>query len=210
MTEIAGPEAQVGAIVLAAGGSARMGQPKQLLSVGGQPMVRRVVEAVCAAALAQVVVVVGAHAHRVQQALTGLPADIVLNKAWAEGLSTSIRTGLDALRPEIQAVLMVLADQPALSPHLVRALVTRYRATGSALVAPFYRGQRGNPVLFDRVLFSELMQVEGDQGGRTVIIHHQAEMECVEVNDPAVTLDIDTLQDYQEMRDSTHEQRDND
>jgi molybdenum cofactor cytidylyltransferase len=186
----------VGAIVLAAGASRRMGQPKQLLTVDGQAMVRRVAEAVCAAGLRQVIVVLGAQAQAVAGVLQGLPVDLVVNHAWQEGMSTSIRAGLDALRPEIDAALLVLADQPDLGPELLRILIDHYRATDALIVAPYYEGQRGNPVLFDRALFVELGGVEGDRGGRAIITHHEADLARVDVDDPAVVSDIDTLEDY--------------
>jgi len=192
-------EIPVAAVVLAAGGATRMGQLKQLLPLGGQPMVRHVAQATCAAGLDQVVVVVGAQADSVQQALTGLPVEIVVNRAWAEGLSSSLRAGIQALNTQVQAALILLADQPALTPALLRALVDHYRATGAPLIAPFYRGQRGHPVLFARSLFPELLAVEGDRGGREVIARHQNEMARLEVDDPAVLLDIDTPQDYKKV-----------
>jgi molybdenum cofactor cytidylyltransferase len=188
---------QVAAIVLAAGASTRMGQPKQLLPVGGQPMVRRVTAAVCEAELAQVVVVVGAHADAVCQALADLPVDLVVNESWAEGMSTSMQAGLNALASNIQAVLIILADQPGLTPNLLDTLVSRYHATRAAIVAPFYRGQRGNPVLFDRSLVGELGATRGDQGGRMLIHRHERDVEQVNVDDPSVLLDIDTRQDYE-------------
>jgi len=193
----AGTEPPVGAIVLAAGASRRMGRPKQLLPIAGQPMVRRVTGAVCAAGLAQVVVVLGANASDVARALEGLPVDLVANDAWREGMSTSLRAGLGALRPEIAATLLVLADQPDLSPELLRALVARYRATGAPIVAPYHGGRRGNPVIFDRALFAELEAVAGDRGGRAVVARYEAELERVEVQDPAVVSDVDTPQDYE-------------
>ncbi len=190
----------VAAVILAAGGSTRMGQLKQLLPVGGRPMVRRVTEAVCGAELAQVVVVVGAHADAVSQALAGLTVELVENEAWVEGMSTSVRAGLRAVQSEIQAALLVLADQPALTPDLVRTLVARYQATGALIVAPFYQGQRGNPVLFDRALFAELLAIKGDRGGRLLIVSHQEQVERVEINNPAVIMDIDTRQDYERIK----------
>ena len=191
--------AQVAAIVLAAGGSERMGQPKQLLPIGGRPMVCHVTEIVAEAGLAQVVVVTGAHAEAVATALADLPVDIVVNESWTEGMSSSMRAGLRLLRPEIQAVLLVLGDQPALTTDLLQSLVARYRATGALIVAPFYRGQRGNPVLFDRSLFSELLAVKGDRGGRLLIARHKEQVERVEVDDPAVIMDIDSPQDYKRV-----------
>ena len=193
---------QVAAVVLAAGGSTRMGQPKQLLPVGGQPMVRRVTAAACTAELAQVVVVVGAHADRVRQTLAGLPVDVVFNESWAEGMSTSVQVGLNALASGIQAVLIILADQPGLTPNLLDTLVARYHATRAAIVAPFYQGQRGNPVLFDRSLVGELEATRGDQGGRMLVLHHERDMERVDVDDPSVLLDVDTRQDYEKTGES--------
>jgi molybdenum cofactor cytidylyltransferase len=190
---------QVAAIVLAAGGSRRMGAPKQLLPVDGQPMVRHVVETVCAAGLAQVVVVVGARARPVAQALAGLPIQILFNESWARGMSDSLKTGLDALRPEIQAALIVLADQPGLTADLLQSLITRYQSTQARLVAPYYQGRRGNPVLFDRVLFQELRAVDGDRGGRDILQQHRDSIEQVDVDTPSVLMDVDTFEDYERL-----------
>ncbi len=180
-----------------------MGDLKQLLPIDGQPMVRRTTERVCAAGLAQVVVVVGAQAEAVEEALVDLPVDVVVNEAWAAGMSTSLRAGLDALGAEIEAVLIVLADQPALTPGLLQTIADGHRRSGAPIVAPVYQGRRGNPVLFDRVLFSELRAVEGDRGGRQVLARHEDEIEWLAVQDPAVVLDVDTRQDYQKVQRST-------
>jgi molybdenum cofactor cytidylyltransferase len=186
----------VAAIVLAAGGSSRMGQPKQLLPIDNRPMVRYVTEAVAASDLEQVIVVTGAHARAVEAALTGLPVELVRNVSWSKGMSSSMRSGLRALRPAVQAVLVVLGDQPGLTATLLQSLVARYRATRAPIVVPVYRGRRGNPVLFDRALFPELLAVQGDQGGRAIVIRHQDRMEHVEVDDPAVVMDVDSPRDY--------------
>jgi molybdenum cofactor cytidylyltransferase len=196
MSQEPGIQPEIAAVILAAGGSTRMGQPKLLLPFGGQPLVRRAVEAACAAGLAQTIVVLGAHAPAVQAALAGLPVEVVVNEAWQEGLSTSLRAGLAALRPEIAAALLILADQPALSAALIGSLLSCYRAGRAPLVAPFYRGKRGNPVLFDRALFAELAAVQGDQGGREVVARHAAQIARVEVEDPALLADVDTWADY--------------
>jgi molybdenum cofactor cytidylyltransferase len=165
-------------------------------------MVRRVVEAVCGAGLDQVIVVTGAHAEQVMGAVAGLPVDFVFSKAWSKGMSASLRQGLGALRPEIQAAFIVLADQPALTSAVFQALAARYRATGASIVVPVCEGRRGNPVLFDRELFAELSAVQGDRGGRAILTRHAARVEQVELEDPAVLIDIDTEQDYEKVQEA--------
>ena len=173
-----------------------MGQPKQLLPIDDQPMVRHVTEVVAASGLEQVVVVTGAHARAVEAALADLPVELVRNESWSEGMSSSMRRGLRASSSEVQAVLMVLGDQPALTAALLQSLVARYRATRAPIVAPVYRGRRGNPVIFDRALFPELLAVQGDRGGRALVVRYQDRMEKVEVDNPAVVMDVDSPQDY--------------
>jgi molybdenum cofactor cytidylyltransferase len=178
-----------------------MGVPKQLLPVRGKPMLRRVTETVCAIGPEQVVVVIGAYREAVISALDGLPVTSVVNEDWRSGLSSSIRAGIRALRPDIEAVLIVLADQPALTLELLNTLVDQYRATGALIVAPVYKGRRGNPVLFDQALFPELVAVEGDRGGRSLLERHKGDMELVETDVHAVLIDIDTWQDYERLTD---------
>jgi molybdenum cofactor cytidylyltransferase len=190
----------VAAVVLAAGGSTRMGTTKQLLPVGGQPMVRRVTAAACAAGLAQVIVVIGAQAGAVRRALTDLQVDIVVNEGWQEGMSTSIHAGIHALRPDIQALLVLLGDQPAVTTAVIQAVVHRHQTTASPIVVPVYRGRRGNPVLFHRSLFADLLAVEGDQGGRALIARHADLVDRLDLKDVAVITDVDTPRDYEKVR----------
>jgi molybdenum cofactor cytidylyltransferase len=159
-------------------------------------MVHHVTSALVALGLHQVIVVTGANAEAVGAALADLPVEIVVNESWAEGMSSSLHAGLRALHPGVQAVLLVLADQPSLTLDLLRLLVTRYRATGAPIVAPVYRGQRGNPVLFDRALFPELLAVRGDRGGRVLIDRYSEQVDLVVVDDPAVIADVDSPEDY--------------
>jgi molybdenum cofactor cytidylyltransferase len=114
-------------------------------------------------------------------------------------MSTSLRLGLDALRPEIQAALVVLADQPGLTPALLRQILDHYRAGDASIVVPVYRGRRGNPVLFDRALFPELRAVEGDRGGRALLDRHREAVAWLEIDDAAVVSDVDTYRDYQAL-----------
>jgi len=159
-------------------------------------MLRRVTEAVCASSVTQVVVVIGADAVQVREALAGLPVCVQYNPHWAEGIGTSLRAGIRALSPDVQAALVILADHPGLSARLIDRLVEGYLHAGAAIVAPVYRGRRGHPVLFAHTLFPELLRLQGDEGARSLLGRPGADLVCIEVDDPAVIQDIDTPDDY--------------
>jgi molybdenum cofactor cytidylyltransferase len=190
----------IAAIVLAAGASTRMGRQKLTLPMaGGRPLVRLAVGQVLAAGLDEVVVVVGGDAEAVAAALATLPVRVVVNPRYAEGQSTSLRVGLDALRPGTDAAVVALGDQPLPDPDVIRRLVAAFRTTGRPIAVPVYRDGRGNPVLFGATLFGELRGVTGDQGGRGVIARDPARVVEVPV-DMAMPADIDTPQDYEAAR----------
>jgi molybdenum cofactor cytidylyltransferase len=170
----------IAGIVLAAGASRRFGSQKLLADVGGMPLVRRTVEMLLEASLDEIIVVVGSNGLAVASALAGLSVRIVTNTAYSAGMSTSLRVGLDALPAAAEAALVALADQPRVGPEIVDRLVERYRADRPAIVAPLYRGVRGNPVLFDRSLFAELRAVSGDEGGRSVVARDPARVALLE------------------------------
>ncbi len=197
-----GSSPQVAAIVLAAGASWRMGQPKQLLPLGEGTMLQRVIDTVLASPADAVIVVLGHRAAEVAATIDDWPVQIIVNEAWEKGLSSSVKAGLRAAGTDINAALFVLADQPAVSAEVMAQLVERYRQTRAPIVVPVYQSQRGNPVLFDRSLFAELMEVEGDQGGRDLINRYRDQVEEVEVASEGVLLDINTLADYQRLMES--------
>ncbi len=190
----------IAAIVLAAGASTRMGRQKLTLPMAdGRALVRLAVEQVLAAGLDETVVVLGGDAEAVSAVLAGLPVRTVANPRYAEGQSTSLRAGLDALRPGTEAVVIALGDQPLPDPGVVRRLVAAFRETGRPIVVPVYRDGRGNPVLFGSALLDELRAVTGDQGGRGVIAGDPDRVAEVPVDAPMPT-DIDTPQDYERVR----------
>ncbi len=190
-------QSPVAAIVLAAGESRRFGQPKQLLPVGNKTMIQHVVDVVLDSPVEQVVVVLGCRAAEIGTSIADRPVQVVVNERWKSGLSSSVRAGLSALKPGIGAALFVLADQPGITTEVIAKLVERYRQTHAPIVVPTHRGRRGNPVLFGRSLFAELMEVKGDQGGRRLIAEHKNELEEVKVETEAIFTDIDTPDDYQ-------------
>jgi len=190
------PESVAG-IILAAGASQRMGQPKPLLLWRGKPFICHVARTALDAGLTPVVIVTGARAEEVRAALADLPVEIIYNPNWAEGQSTSVQAGLQSLPPETDAAAFLLADQPHIPAALVRALLEQHVQTGAPIVAPLIGEQRGNPVLFDRSTFPDLMSLRGDAGGRLIFSRYPAAY--VPWPDPSLLLDVDTLEDYERL-----------
>lgn len=187
----------VAGIVLAAGGSKRFGEPKQLLRWQGEPLVRLAASTALKAGLQPVVVVTGAYAAEVDQVLDGLQVKTIHNPDWQSGQSTSVKAGLHTLPGETGAVIYLLADQPRVSEHLLRSLVEKHAGTLAPLVAPEVQGQRANPVLFDRQTFPDLFALTGDVGGRPLFSKFTAAW--LPWHDDSILLDIDSLQDYQRL-----------
>jgi molybdenum cofactor cytidylyltransferase len=184
------------AIILAAGSSSRMGRPKQVLPIGGKSLVRWAVEAAIDSRAASTIVVTGAAAEAVAGELTGLPVQIVHNPAFAEGMSTSLRAGLRAAPPDTEAVVVLLADQPFVGAEVVNGLIELYEQRHAPIARPRYDGQPGNPVLWDRALFGELLAQTGDQGGRSVLQKHAKEVAWLDLPDARAQLDVDTPEAY--------------
>jgi len=187
----------IGAVVLAAGASTRLGTPKQLIRFRGRSLLAHAIHVAVAAGFRPVVVVVGAHADRIRQAVA-LPAGVcwVENPRWPEGMSTSVRTGLAALveaAPSVAGALLMACDQPYVSASLLRRMAAAYRRTGAAVVACAYGGTLGVPALFDRSLFPELQALEGDRGAKSVIARHLDR--TVQVPFPRGVIDVDTPAD---------------
>jgi molybdenum cofactor cytidylyltransferase len=190
------------AIILAAGGSGRFGSPKQLALWQGKTFIERAVEVALASPVRPVVVVLGAEVEQSQALLAGQPVQIVLNPAWAEGQSTSMKAGLTALPPTTGGAVFMLVDLPGVTPEVITALIQRHRQTLAPLVWPEFEGKRGNPVLFDRALFPELGQISGDTGGRPLVIKYNDQAERVVVAQRGVVEDFDRPEDLE--RQSVH------
>lgn len=192
------PQPVPAAIVLASGMSIRFpGSNKLLVSVGGIPLVRRVVAAYVQVAFSTILVVVGFEGQRVESALAGLPVTAIANPDYAMGQSRSLVRGISALPAGTPAALIGVADQPFLTAGVIRSIVDRYRRSNARLVVPRFAGQRGNPALFRADLFPELLAVEGDRGGRPVIVRHATEIEWVDFDDSRIGVDIDTWEEYE-------------
>ena len=199
--KVAKPGAAVSAIVLAAGQARRMGALKLALPLGPQSVLRHVVEAALASPVDEVVVVLG---HGAAELTAELPKHSrvrpVYNPQFAQGQSTSVRAGINALPSEVEGAIFLLGDQPLVRPETIAALVATFRSYPAPIVQPLYHGIPGNPVLFARTLFPELLQVTGDRGGRELLDTHRREMAAVDLNLEAPE-DIDTREDYDKITD---------
>ncbi len=193
---------RVGAVILAAGRSRRMGGPNKLLEeIDGKPLVRIAVEAALASRAAPVVVVTGHEADRIAETLHGLDVIIAHNRDYSEGLSTSLRAGIEALPDTVDAALVGLADMPGISAEIIDGLISAFDpTTGKLVVVPTSGGKRGNPVLWSRRFFGALSAICGDVGARHLIGEHTEAVVEVEVGDRAVLTDVDTPQALDRIR----------
>jgi molybdenum cofactor cytidylyltransferase len=188
----------VAGILLAAGGSSRMGRPKQLLPWNGKPMVRYVALKALAAGLSPVLVVTGAFHEQVSRAVADLPVTLIHNQEWESGQSSSLRAGLMRLPRETGSALFLLIDQPQVPVDLMRSLIALHAETLAPVVAPRVGEKRANPVLFDRQTFSDLTSIQGDVGGRALFSRYP--VAWLDWPDENLLLDIDTEEDYHSLR----------
>jgi len=191
----------VGAIILAAGGSSRFGQAKQLLSFQGESLVRRAVRTTIEAGCACVTVVVGDARDRIETELRETPAVIVENPEWQRGLGTSIRCGLRhllSLRPEIDAVVLLACDQPFADASVITSLIAQRENSHKPIVACSYANTLGIPALFDRACFESLLALPDDSGAKALIESRSADVAQIEFEKGAI--DIDTPADFERIR----------
>ena len=187
----------IAAVVLAAGESSRMnGRVKQLLPWGEETLLRHAIEQTLEAGFVHVFVVLGYRADLISPTINDLPVDVIVNDRWSEGVASSVRAAVEALSGSIEAAIFVPSDQPGITAELLRRMADAYVNTGRRVIYATYGGMRGQPVLFDRSLFPELLGLRGDVGGRAVLRRHPDEAMAVGVEDELAGVDIDTWQDY--------------
>jgi CTP:molybdopterin cytidylyltransferase MocA len=177
------------ALLLAAGGSSRLGTPKQLLTVEGEPLIRRAARAMLATQPGELYVVVGSNADEVFAAVADLPAQRVDCANWSEGLAASLRAGVRVLPDQYEAVLVALCDQPALTAEHLRMLVTRFATSAGAAIASTYAGVIGVPAVLPRTWFADLLELRGDVGARELLRGSHRSIEVVAA--PSLAFDVD-------------------
>jgi molybdenum cofactor cytidylyltransferase len=185
----------ISAILLAAGQATRFGRCKQLTPIGGQPLLGHVLGTLRRSRVDEIVVVLGAYADDIREQVDFEGARVVFNPDFAAGMSSSIQAGLRALAPTAEAAMLVLADQPLVTTATLDTLISEYRRTSGQVILPTYHGVRGNPVVVDRALFPEIMEIRGDTGCRAIFGDHADSIVKVPVDDRGVVTDIDTPED---------------
>jgi molybdenum cofactor cytidylyltransferase len=175
-----------------------MGRPKQLLRVRGTSLLRHAIAAAIGGGCDPVVVVIGANAQLVRPELQGLDVREVINARWQDGMSSSIARGVDTLaESDLDAIVVMVCDQPHVTPEVISSLAAAHRATRKAVVASTYGGSFGAPALFSRTLFAELAALSGANGAKQVIARHQHETHFVSF--PEGAIDVDTPEDFSRL-----------
>ncbi|RMD95582.1 MAG: dUTP diphosphatase [Calditrichaeota bacterium] len=189
----------VAALVLAAGTSSRMGSANKLfLKIKNKTILSHSVENVLASRVSHIMVVVGANRKTAEIELANFKVQVVFNKNYKQGMSTSLKAGLMALPGEATGVLILLADQPNLQPGTINRFVETFTRNPEKIIAGKYQNMVGNPVLFPKKYFSELLQIEGDVGARSVLQKHLNEVITLELPEDEI-LDIDTPDDFEKL-----------
>lgn len=196
---------RIAALILAAGRSTRYGGSNKLLAdLDGVPIVRRVALAALESRARPVVAVTGHQSDRVAEALKGLDVQLVHNPNYAKGLSTSLKTGIGTLAADTDGAIVCLGDMPRIEASHIDRLISAFAPKEGRLIAlPLHEGKRGNPVLFGRGLFAEMMEAEGDTGARHIIGSHADEVVEVDLGTDAIFVDVDTPEALTRLQRST-------
>jgi molybdenum cofactor cytidylyltransferase len=191
-------------IILAAGESTRFGRPKQLLRLNNRCLIEWVLAAALDSKLSRIVLVLG-HAHQkilqtLGKKLQHSKLSVEVNRQFKKGQSHSLRAGLSKVKEDFPAVMFLLGDQPMLNAATINILLERFRTDDKDICVPIYRGKRKTPAIFSRRFYTRLMDIQGDTGARQLIDDNPDRVLAVEVDDPICLFDIDTRQDFENLK----------
>lgn len=194
------PPQRIAALVLAAGCSSRMGGVNKLFEpVGGIPLLQRAVNAARASRACAVTVVTGHEAQQMASRIAAPGIHLAHNPDYALGLSTSLRCGIGALSPDVEGVIVLLGDMPFVSASLINRIIEAY-ARQPTIIVPTKDGRRGNPVLWPRRYFPEILELTGDQGARELLLRYAGQSVNVEADSTSIFTDVDTLEALSTVR----------
>jgi molybdenum cofactor cytidylyltransferase len=177
-----------------------MGRPKALLEIEGRTFVERIIGALGQSRAGRIVVVLGHHVAEVEEKISGLPVEIVVNRDYKKGQLSSLQAAIRSLGgDQVDGILVHLVDHPFLSANLVDRMIEQFYATGKKIVVPTHHGRRGHPVLLARSLFQELLDAPLEQGAKAVVRAHESETLEIESAETGVSIDIDTPAEYEEF-----------
>lgn len=188
-------------IILAAGSSSRMGQPKQLISMGGETLVQRTIRTAAQAGSNKTVVVFGANHEKIRDSLQSDHVELVYNQHWQRGMGGSLKCGLNFVMSkfsEVEVALFLVCDQPLLTTEHLKKMLEKFSETNSPIVASYYAGKNGVPVLFHKSLFHELRTIDDQYGAKRVIEQNSALVKSVDF--PNGVIDLDTPEDWQKYK----------
>lgn len=190
---------KTGIIILAAGNSSRLGQPKQLLKYEGKTLVRRAVESSLESNSDGCVLVLGHNSELIKSEVQDIPIEVIINKDWEKGMSSGMQKGLQLLEKKIMPdqVILMLCDQPYVNSILLRAMIQKQSETDKGIIACQYKGTFGVPALFTRKYFPQLIKLTGSEGAKKIIYAHLVDMEKIDF--PNGAIDIDTWEDYDRL-----------
>ncbi|MDZ7261647.1 MAG: molybdenum cofactor cytidylyltransferase [candidate division KSB1 bacterium] len=193
----------VWAIILAAGESKRMGKPKLLLPFGERTIIETVVTNAVQSKAAEVLVVLGSEAEKIREKIKDYPIKISVNPTFSQGMLSSIRWGFESLPENAHAALVILGDQPFIPTSVINKIIDAYKQNEKGIVLPVYKKKRGHPILVDMKYRDEVKCLSPDTGLRALIYNHTEDLLEVEVGTPSILADIDTMEDYNDVKGRT-------
>jgi molybdenum cofactor cytidylyltransferase len=191
---------KIGAVILAAGGSSRFGQPKQLIVFQGKSLVRRIIDAACEAGCSPVVVVTNSEDEKLHPELNRAGVVRVLNQQWERGIGSSIRCGIQCLinsSPDVDATVLLVCDQPAVDARVIQRLIALRQTSGKTIVASSYADTVGVPALFSRSVFQELLSLDDKAGAKSIVLRNREHVASLLF--PEGQIDIDTWEDWEKL-----------
>jgi molybdenum cofactor cytidylyltransferase len=189
----------VSAILLAAGESKRMGQPKQLMPFGRSTILEQTLDNLLNSRVNEVIVVLGHRAGEMREVIVDRPVKVAVNPAYHEGMGTSVVAGLNLVDDGARGIMLALADQPFVDSKTIDRLIQEFLNHDKGIAIPVYRGRRGHPIIFSTGYKGELSKLKGDIGGRQIIKEHPDDILEVAVDAEGINIDINTPSDYNSL-----------